>query len=98
MPYGLPPVRVSTSMRTELPEQVGRVLAVAVLAVLVTAAAAVAVAEVEHPVGPELQLPAVVVALGVGDLEQFAVPGADAGRALAGAQLPDLLVPALFVK
>ena len=79
----------------ELAEQVGRVLPVAVLAVLVAAAAAVPVAEVEHPVGPELQLAAVVVALGVGDLEQLAMPRPDARGALARAQLPDLLVAGL---
>ena len=63
----------------------------------VAAAAAVAVADVEHPVGPELQLPAVVVALGVGDLQQLAVTGPDARGALARVQLPDDLV-ALLVR
>src|SRR6185295_2129076 len=76
-------------------EQDAGILPVAVRAVLVAAAAAIPVADVEHAVGPELQLPAVVVGLAVGDLEQLAVTGPHARSALAGMQLPDDLVAGL---
>src|SRR4029077_19357363 len=79
----------------QLAQENARVLPVAVRAVLIASAAAVPIADVEHPVGPELQLPAVVVRPGVRNLHQLPASGADARCALARVQLPDDLVARL---
>ena len=90
----MPPLRVSTSMRSSLPSRMSGFWPLPSRRA-VAAAATVAGADVEHAVGAELELAAVVVALGIIDLHQLALPRADARRALLGAQLPDRLVALL---